>query len=145
MFYIHIWPIFNEWKLKSKTTTKGNIYLIRRHKGKINQKLPTLQINNLNKSGRKSCIIYLVHLNGKTVLLQPHVDYLPCAPQYTKDIKILESVQRRAAKLVKRLECVSSEDTWVFSLEKRLSRNLIALCSFLGSWNGKGDISSSPW
>jgi len=62
------------------------------------------------------------------------------APQFKKDVKVLDCVQRRA-KLVKRLEEMSCE-AWLKtlpSLEKMRPRGyLIALYSFLRRGSGKG-------
>jgi len=60
-----------------------------------------------------------------SVFLRPHLEY--CigvrGPQYTRDVEPLESVQRRAMKMIKRLEHLSCEDTLkelgLSSLEKR--------------------------
>lgn len=81
----------------------------------------------------KAVIILLLRLS---VSLHPHYCVQFLAPTIKKEVKVLERVQSRTTKLVKRLEGTSCEEWWGTSMEKRqLSINTIASAS----WGGQGE------
>lgn len=78
-----------------------------------------------------------------TALMWPHLEYSVQfeVPQYEKDIKLSESVQRRATEIVKALKWKTYEEQpkslGLFSQDKRRLRgDLFAVCSFLRKESG---------
>ena len=73
-----------------------------------------------------------VSVSLSSVFLRPHLEY--CigvrGPQYTRDVEPLERVQRRAMKMIKRLEHISCE--WEVRCWNRLSREIVDAPSLEG-------------
>lgn len=104
--------------------------------------IPSLDGWNIVISQANEVIVLLY-----SVLVWPHLESYAqfCTPQFKKDIKILEWIQRRTKKQVKGLEAISLKERLgilgLCSLEKkRLRGSLITLCSFLRRKSGEGIV-----
>ncbi|KAJ7423305.1 hypothetical protein BTVI_10311 [Pitangus sulphuratus] len=127
--------------LESSETERGLGVLV---EGKLNlsQQCPGSQEDQLCPGRHQAKHHQLVEGDDCPVLLysalvRPHLEYCVqfWAPQYKKDIKLFESIQRREMKMVKSLEGKLYEEwLWslgLFNLGKRLRGDLIAVYNFL--------------
>ena len=127
--FVLLWQLMLGWNLPPSTSWTKSSSAVRR-----------------NRTTDKRFKLKWTSLPLCSPLVRPHLEYCVqfWAPQYRKDIEMLEQVQRKATRLVKGLEKMPYEgrvrELGLFSLGKRRLRgDLIALFQYLkGAYSESG-------